>query len=84
MAEDSDTQTPEEPGLRLQLTGKVALVFEIETYGPITMNINDLEQATTLLKTVLDMMDSNSFTVDAYSNEDEETAIRTILFKQEN
>jgi hypothetical protein len=80
--ESSDNNTPEEPGLRLQLTGKVALVFELEGYGPMTFNINDINDATNLLKQVLDMLGGESFTVNVYSDDEDETTISKILFKE--
>lgn len=72
----------EQPGFRLQLTGKTAIVFELENFGPITFNINDLEQSTDLLKQVLNVISpTGTMSVDSYATRREEKTLSKILFK---
>ena len=52
--------------LKIDLTGKMAVIFELEGWGPMELRVNDKEVTLTVLKTILDLT-GNISTVDSYT-----------------
>ena len=52
--------------LKIDFTGKMAVIFDLEGWGPMELRIDDKEVAIAVLKTILDST-GNISTVDSYT-----------------
>jgi hypothetical protein len=52
--------------LKIDFTGKMAVIFDLEEWGPMELRIDDKEVAVAVLKTILDLT-GNISTVDSYT-----------------
>lgn len=57
---------------KLQFTGKMSMIIELEGHGPLVYNINDLNAVTKAIKVILDTAD-NTTPVNSYNKREERT-----------
>lgn len=63
--------------LKLQFTGKMTMIIELEGHGPLIYNVNDLSTVSKAVKVILDSM-NNTTPVNSY-NKREEVKFKKIL-----
>ena len=63
--------------IKLQFTGKMTMIIELEDHGPLIYNVNDLQTVSKAVKVILDSID-NTTPVNSY-NEREEAKFKKIL-----
>jgi hypothetical protein len=60
------------PELVLKFTGKMSILIEQETHGPIEFRFNDMDTVMAVVRVILDKTDNKS-TVDAYDARTQKT-----------
>lgn len=58
--------------IKLQFTGKMTMIIELEGHGPLIYNVNDLQTVSKAVKVILDTAD-NTTPVNSYNKREERT-----------
>ena len=58
--------------LKLDFTGKMSILIELEEYGPMQYRINDFDTVMKIVKVILDAS-NNTTTVDSYNAREQKT-----------
>lgn len=58
--------TPDERRLRLQPTGRMSVIIEVEGYGPMQIRVDDLDTVLDVIGVLLGPDESGTMTVDSY------------------